>query len=136
MRSVRALVLALAVGCSARYADEKKLAANASALAETLSEAVSTVDIPQQACTDIDSNGVATRSSLGGFCCKYCNEGRKNFICCPSHDYEYMGGENVPDAGADVSTKSPTQAHRPPRPSPPVPHLMRAAVAPLRGRPS
>jgi len=97
--------LALAVGCSARYADEKKLAANASALAETLSEAVSTVDIPQQACTDIDSNGVATRSSLGGFCCKYCNEGRKNFICCPSHDYEYMGGENVPDAGADTILK-------------------------------
>jgi hypothetical protein len=90
-----AVVLELAVSCVDAMCPAEQLAANASGLATTLSRAVGEVDIPGEACTDIDSNGISARSSLGGFCCKFCKEGRKTFICCPSKDYVSDGGRDV-----------------------------------------
>eukprot|EP00964_Phaeocystis_antarctica_P093392 scaffold60245_cov49-Phaeocystis_antarctica.AAC.3 len=121
MRCVRVAVLALAVGCSARH--QKKEHANVTVEAVSLlapGEAVTLVDVPFTACTDVDTSGPTRRSSLGGFCCKYCPASRKGFsgaskaICCPSHEY-------ISDGGAEVSTKPPTQAHPPPPPPPPAP---------------
>ena len=107
MRSV-AVSLLLAGGCSAR----KEHAANLSAMAQTLlapGEAVLPADIPFTACTDVDTSVPQRRSTLGGFCCKYCGTGADREICCPSHEY-------VSDGGAEVSAEPRTQAHLPPPP--------------------
>ena len=107
MRSV-AVSLLLAGGCSAR----KEHAANLSAMAQTLlapGEAVLPADIPFTACTDVDTSVPQRRSTLGGFCCKFCGTGANREICCPSHEY-------VSDGGAEVSAEPRTQAHLPPPP--------------------
>jgi len=94
MRCVRVAVLALAVGCSARH--PKKEHANVTAVAQTLlapGEAVTAVDTPFTACTDVDTSGPTRRSSFGGFCCKYCSQ--NDNICCPSHEYISDGGAEI-----------------------------------------
>ena len=90
-------VLALAVGCSARR-PTKEHAANLTAMAQTLlapGEAVLPADIPFTACTDVDTSVPQRRSTLGGFCCKYCGTGAGREICCPSHEYVSEGGAEV-----------------------------------------
>jgi len=93
-------VLALAVGCSAGH-PKKEHASNVTILGrQTLlapGEAVTAVDIPFTACTAIDTSAPTRRSSLGGFCCKYCPRklGTKTTICCPSHEYVSDGGAEI-----------------------------------------
>jgi hypothetical protein len=82
---MRALWLALVAGCVATITDVQ------SPLGETIAKAMGV-------CADVDtSKSVATRSALGGYCCKYCDE--RKHVCCPSHDA---------NTGEEVSSPSPS----------------------------
>lgn len=53
-------------------------------------------DIPFTACTDVDTSVAQRRSTLGGFCCKYCSSpGAGREICCPSREYVSDGGAEI-----------------------------------------
>ena len=113
MRSL--LVLALAVGCTAKH-HVPDVAAIPEAAAVSEVAAIPATSIPGEACTDLDTNGIAARSTLGGFCCKFCDEGAKTYICCPSKAYAFEGGEDV--------SASPQLKHTRPSPIPAMHELI------------